>query len=188
MGGLGVFAWIAIGVVGGWTVSRLMVGADDDALRGTAAGMIGAVLAALGLRLLDPAPALGNVALDTSLTALAGSLWLAWLTCVAASGRRGDAGLQPDVHLTRSEGSDAAESLRPALTYAAAGDPTADQLLGHDAERYDDIGRLLAPTVAADLQGERRVTDTRVVTGFDAAGHRSSPDRVQVVTEWLRGR
>ena len=41
MGGLGVFAWLAIGTAAGWVISRLMVTAGDDALRGTAAGMIG---------------------------------------------------------------------------------------------------------------------------------------------------
>jgi heme exporter protein D len=33
MGGFGVFAWLAIGVAAGRVVSRLMVGAEDDALR-----------------------------------------------------------------------------------------------------------------------------------------------------------
>jgi hypothetical protein len=35
MSGLGVLAWIAIGAAAGWAVSRLMVGAERDALRGT---------------------------------------------------------------------------------------------------------------------------------------------------------
>lgn len=62
MSDLGVLAWIAIGSMVGWTVSRLMLDSKDDALRGTA-GMIGATLDGLGVRLLDVAvvsPPLGN--------------------------------------------------------------------------------------------------------------------------------
>jgi len=33
MGGLGVFTWLAIGSAAGRVISRLMVGAEDDALR-----------------------------------------------------------------------------------------------------------------------------------------------------------
>jgi uncharacterized membrane protein YeaQ/YmgE (transglycosylase-associated protein family) len=87
MGGLGVFAWLAIGAAAGWTVSRLMVRADDDALRGTAAGMVGAVLGGLGMRLVEWSPALMSNDLTTSVAALAGSLWLTWITCVVTSGR-----------------------------------------------------------------------------------------------------
>ena len=35
MGGVGVSAWLAIGVAAGWVIGRLMMGAEDDALRGT---------------------------------------------------------------------------------------------------------------------------------------------------------
>lgn len=62
MSDLGVLAWIAIGSMVGWTVSRLMLDSKDDALRGTA-GMIGTTLGGLGVRLLDVAvvsPPLGN--------------------------------------------------------------------------------------------------------------------------------
>ncbi len=87
MGGLGVFAWLAIGAAAGWTLSRLMVRAADDALRGTAAGMIGAILGGLGMRLVEWSPALVSNDLTTSVAALAGSLWLTWITCVVTSGR-----------------------------------------------------------------------------------------------------
>jgi hypothetical protein len=50
---MGVFGWLAIGVAAGWVISRLMVGAADDALRGTAARMIGGILGGLGGRLLE---------------------------------------------------------------------------------------------------------------------------------------
>jgi uncharacterized membrane protein YeaQ/YmgE (transglycosylase-associated protein family) len=87
MGGLGIFGWIAIGTIASWTVTRLMVGADDDALRGTAAGMIGAVLAGLGMRLLESRHATHSGGVNTLFAALAGSLWMTWITCVATSGR-----------------------------------------------------------------------------------------------------
>jgi uncharacterized membrane protein YeaQ/YmgE (transglycosylase-associated protein family) len=63
MSDFGVLAWIAIGSMVGCTVSRLMLDSKDDALRGTAAGMIGVTLGGLGVRLLDAAvvfPPLGN--------------------------------------------------------------------------------------------------------------------------------
>jgi uncharacterized membrane protein YeaQ/YmgE (transglycosylase-associated protein family) len=87
MGSLGVFAWLAIGAAAGWTISRVMVTAGDDALRGTGAGMIGAVLGGLGMRLFEWAPGLVSNDLNTSVAALAGSLWLTWTTCVVTSGR-----------------------------------------------------------------------------------------------------
>jgi uncharacterized membrane protein YeaQ/YmgE (transglycosylase-associated protein family) len=87
MGGLGVFLWLAIGAAAGLIISRLMVSAGDDALRGTAAGMIGAVLGGLGMRLFEWAPGLVSNDLNTSVAALAGSLWLTWITCVVTSGR-----------------------------------------------------------------------------------------------------
>jgi uncharacterized membrane protein YeaQ/YmgE (transglycosylase-associated protein family) len=87
MSGLGVFLWLAIGAAAGWVISRLMVTVGDDALRGTAAGMIGAVLGGLGIRLLEWAPGLVSNDLNSSVAALAGSLWLTWVTCVVTSGR-----------------------------------------------------------------------------------------------------
>ena len=96
MGGLGALAWIAIGAAAGWVISRLMVAAEDDALRGTAAGMIGGVLGGLGMQLLDSSPGTGRSDFGTSVAALAGSLWLTWITCVVTSGReRGSAGPPP---------------------------------------------------------------------------------------------
>jgi len=87
MGGLGVFVWLAMGAVAGWTISRLMGVAADDALRGTAAGMIGAVLGGLGMRVVEWSPGLASNGLTTSVAALAGSLWLTLITCVITSGR-----------------------------------------------------------------------------------------------------
>jgi hypothetical protein len=85
MGGFGVVGWLGIGAVGGWTITRLMVTAGDEGLRGTAAGVIGGVLGGLGMRLLGSLPGANN--LDAPLAALAGSLWLTWITCAVSSGR-----------------------------------------------------------------------------------------------------
>jgi hypothetical protein len=227
MESLGVFAWIGIGAAAGWTVTRLMVGAENDALRGTAAGMLGAVLGGLGLRLLDPSPVFGATPLNTSAAALAGALWMTWITCVVTSGRRRDARPPaPEIRLRRSDVVPGFDQGRPVLSYTAARDQLVDQLLrdamAHEAERYDEVGRrfdsvervlphggepelgklrvaltfwdgwidardsgwrsedgiaktdwpLLARIVAADLEGDRDVTDARVVTRFDAAAFR----------------
>jgi uncharacterized membrane protein YeaQ/YmgE (transglycosylase-associated protein family) len=87
MGGLGIFAWIAIGAIASWTVARLMVGAEDDALRGTAAGAIGAVLGGLGMQFLESRSATHSGGVNALFAALAGSLWMTWITCVVTSGR-----------------------------------------------------------------------------------------------------
>jgi hypothetical protein len=79
MGGFGVIAWLAIGVVAGWTITRLMVTSGDEGLRGTAAGMVGGILGGLAIP--------GANDLDILLAALAASLWLTWITCVVSSGR-----------------------------------------------------------------------------------------------------
>ena len=86
MGGLGVIAWLAIGTVAGWIVTRLMVTAGDDALRGTAAGVIGGVLGGLGMGLFESMSPGGND-LTMTFAAVAGSVWLTWITCVVTSGR-----------------------------------------------------------------------------------------------------
>ena len=236
MGGLGVFAWLAIGSAAGWVISRLMVGAEDDALRGTAAGMVGAVLGGLGMRLLEWAPGLVSNDLNTSVAALAGSLWLTWTTCVVTSGReRQSRPRTPDVRVARAEAVPNAENARPVLTYPAARDQLVDQLLrdamAHDHERYDEVGRrfdnieralpqgggpelgrlrvaltfwdawivarnrgwdpisgvaktewpVLARIVAADLEGNRDVTDIRVVARFDVGRHPSIGSRAQAL-------
>jgi hypothetical protein len=62
-----------------------MVTAGDEGLRGSAAGMIGGILGGLGMRLLGSLPRASN--LDVLLAALAGSLWLTWITCAVSSGR-----------------------------------------------------------------------------------------------------
>ena len=117
MGGLGVFAWLAIGSAAGWVISRLMVGAEDDALRGTAAGMVGGILGGLGMRLLDRSPAFGSNPLIAALAALAGSLWLTWLTCVVTSGRRRDSGApSPEARFAAREPTPRVEAARPALS------------------------------------------------------------------------
>jgi uncharacterized membrane protein YeaQ/YmgE (transglycosylase-associated protein family) len=87
MGGLGVLSWLAIGAVAGWTITRLMVSGGDEALRGTAAGLVGAILGGLGMHLLEPASSREANELNPLLAALAGSLWLTWITCVVTSGR-----------------------------------------------------------------------------------------------------
>ena len=86
MGGFGVFAWLGVGAAGGWIMTRLMVTAGDEGLRGTAAGMLGAILAGLGMRLLELSLPPAHD-LDMLFAALAGSLWLTWTTCVVTSGR-----------------------------------------------------------------------------------------------------
>jgi uncharacterized membrane protein YeaQ/YmgE (transglycosylase-associated protein family) len=241
MSGFGVLAWIAIGSVVGWTVSRLMVGAEDDALRGTAAGLIGAILGGLGMRLLD-AGAPGGTHLNSAVAALTGSLWLTWLTCVVTSGRRRDEGrTSPDAAAARSGQGARLGGARAMSTYTAARNALVDQLLrdamAHDAERYDEVGRrfatverelprgiapelsrlrvaltfwdawidarnrdwqpdggiakadwpLLARGVAADLEGDRDVTNARVVTRFDATATYSPPlNRVHALAARLR--
>jgi hypothetical protein len=241
MDGLGVFAWIATGAAAGWTVSRLMVGAEGDALRGTAAGMLGAVLGGLGMRLVEWSPGLVSNDLNTFVAALAGSLWLTWITCVVTSGRRRDA--TPPAAELRFERLGVAAELeegRSALTYTAARDQLVDQLLrdamAHDAQRYNDVGRrfdtieralphggapelgrlrvaltfwdgwidarnrgwqpntgiaktewpALARIVAADLEGDRDVTDIRVVARFDVGRHPSLGSRAQTLAARLR--
>jgi uncharacterized membrane protein YeaQ/YmgE (transglycosylase-associated protein family) len=241
MSGLGVLAWIAIGATAGWTLGRLMVGAEDDALRGTAAGMIGAILGGLGIGLLDPLPAPGNH-FDTSVAALAGSLWLTWTTCVVTSGRHARGTDRAPVHATRHDRTDHVEAARSIMTYAEARGELVEQLLrdamAHDAGRYHDVGRrfenierglprggrpdlgrlrvaltfwdgwidarnrgwqqpdggiaktewpLLARGVAADLEGNRDVTDARVTMHFDTAAAYPRPaSRVQVLAARLR--
>ena len=89
MSGFGVLLWMAIGSATGWVISRLMVLADDDALRGTAAGTIGGILGGFGARFLDASPAAGGDAPGAwmaALLALAGALWSTWTTCVVTSG------------------------------------------------------------------------------------------------------
>lgn len=241
MGGLGVFTWLAIGAAAGWTTSRLMVSAGDDALRGTAAGMIGAVLGGLGMRLLEWAPGLVSNDLNTSVAALAGSLWLTWITCVVTSGREHRSHPRtPAARVTRGQATPDAEKARSTLTYAVARGQLLEQLLkdamAHDAGRYDDIGRrfvsferelprgvtpelgklrvavafwdgwidarnrgwrpdsgiaktewpLLARSVAADLEGDRNVTDPRVVTRFDVGMHPSLGTRVHTLAARMR--
>jgi uncharacterized membrane protein YeaQ/YmgE (transglycosylase-associated protein family) len=240
MGGLGVFVWLAIGSAAGWIISRLMVGAEDDALRGTAAGMVGGILGGLGMRLLESSPALGPNDLNTSLAALAGSLWLTWITCVVTSGRRRDSATAPPEvrfapRVAAPVAAPEADGARPTLTYSAARDQLVEQLLrdamAHEAERYHEVGQrfdivecalprgatpelaklrvavafwdgwidarnrgwrpdrgigktewpLLARTVAADLEGDRDVTDARVVTRFDVGRHPSLGNRVQTL-------
>ena len=221
MGGLGVFAWLAVGVAAGWTVSRLMVGAEDDALRGTAAGMLGGILGGLGMRLVQSSPGLGANELESFVAALAGSLWLTWITCMVTSGRgRLQAAPLPEVRFAPRDAAPHAGAAAT-LTYGAARDQLVEQLLrdamAHESERYDEVGRrfdsvegalppgrspelgrlrvavafwddwirardrgwqpntgfaktewpLLARTVAADLEGNRDVTEWRLVARFD---------------------
>lgn len=236
MGGLGVFVWLAIGAATGWIISRLMVSGGDDALRGTAAGMIGAVLGGLSMRLIEWAPGLVSKDLNTTVAALAGSLWLTWATCVVSSGRERRAQPRtPQSRFPRREAAPNAEKVRPTVPYAAARDQLVDQLLrdamAHDRGRYDEVGRhfqelehvlprgdapdlgrlrvaltfwdgwidarnhgfqpgsgiaraewpVLARTVAADLEGNRDVTDVRVVARFDVGRHPSLGNRAHTL-------
>jgi uncharacterized membrane protein YeaQ/YmgE (transglycosylase-associated protein family) len=237
--GYGVLAWMAIGSTAGWTVSRLMVGAEDDALRGTAAGMIGATVGGLGMGLLGSA-APGASQLNGAVAALAGALWLTWLTCVVTSGRpRADGRLAPSAAVVRRYTN--AWLGGASKTYAAARNALVDQLLrdamSHDAGRYNEVGRRfdtverelprgaapelarlrvaltfwdgwinarnhgwqldggidkaewpsLARGVAADLEGDRDVTNALVVTRFDAVAEHSPPgNRVQALAARLR--
>jgi uncharacterized membrane protein YeaQ/YmgE (transglycosylase-associated protein family) len=122
MGGLGVLAWLAIGAAAGWTISRLMVSAGDDALRGTSAGMIGGVLGGLGMRYLESSsPGLTN-GLNASFAALAASLWLTWITCVVTSGREHRSRPRtPEVRFAPREVTPDAENARPTLAGVRAG-------------------------------------------------------------------
>jgi len=241
MGGLGVFLWLAMGAASGWVISRLLVSAGDEALRGTAAGMLGAVLGGLGMRLIEWAPGLISNDLNTSVAALAGSVWLTWITCVATSGReRRSRPRTPESRFARGESPLHAQAARPTVTYAVARNQLVDQLLrdamAHDSERYDEVGRrfdsveralphggapelgrlrvaltfwdawigarnhgwqpisgiakkewpVLARIVAADLEGDRDVTDIRVVGRFDVGRYPSLGNRAQALAASLR--
>jgi len=199
MGGLGVFAWLAIGAAAGWVISRLMVRATDDALRGTAAGMIGGILGGLGMRLLDPPPGLDADGLSTSAAALAASVWLTWITCVVTSGRQRGATLPPPgvpfvrgdaaAHDTRR-----VDSARSTLTYAAARDQLVDQLLrdamAHEAGRYDEVGRRFdslegaLPRGSAPELGRLRVAVAFWDGWIDARNRGWQPDRGIGRAEW----
>ena len=240
MGGLGVIAWLVIGSAAGWVISRLMVGADDDALRGTAAGMIGGLLGGLAMRLVDGSPEMGATQLSTLVGVLAGSICLTWVTRVATSRRdRNMPVAPPPVRFVSGDASARHREASP-LSYPAARDQVIDQLLrdamAHDAERYDDVGKyfdsvgrevpsgvepglvrlriamafwgewidardrgwrprggiakgdwpLLARTVAADLAGDRDVTDARLVPRFDVGGSASLGNRVQSIVARMR--
>jgi uncharacterized membrane protein YeaQ/YmgE (transglycosylase-associated protein family) len=231
MGGLGIFGWIAIGSVVGWTTSRLMLAREDEALRGTAAGMLGATLGGLGMRLLDSSGPTGNP-LTTAVAALAGSLWFTWVICVITSGReRDDTRIGANLRAAQSHIRARLQGAREMSTYAGARNALVEQLLrdamAHDAERYNELGRrfdaverevprgvapelarlrialtfwdawiearnegwqpdagiakaewpLLARSVAADLEGDRDVTNARIVTRFDAAAAYVPPGR-----------
>jgi hypothetical protein len=239
MSGFGVLAWMALGAAAGWAVSRLMVGAEDDALRGTAAGMIGGVLGGLGMRLLESA-ALGGTQLNSAAGALATSLWLTWLTCVVTSGRRrGEVRIAPAVTPARADTTAWRDGAREMSTYAATRNALVDQLLrdamAHDAAQYDEVGRRfdtverelprgaapelarlrvaltfwdawidarnrgwqldggiaksewpsLARSIAADLEGDRDVTNARVVTRFDTTPSPPPGNRVQALAARL---
>lgn len=247
MSGLGVLAWMPIGAVAGWAVSRLMVGAEDDALRGTAAGMIGAVLGGLAMGRLDSPLGISINNLNAFAAALAGSLWVTWITCVVTSGgQRSEWRLAPALRAllpvgTARVGTAHTEAGREMPAYVAARNVLVDQLLrdamAHDAERYEEVGRRfdtverelprgsapelarlrvalifwdgwidarnrgwqpdagiakaewpsLARCVAADLEGDRDVTNALVVTRFDAAAAYLPPgNRVQALAARLR--
>jgi uncharacterized membrane protein YeaQ/YmgE (transglycosylase-associated protein family) len=198
MGGLGVFAWLAIGAAAGWVISRLMVGAADDALRGTAAGTIGGILGGLGMRLLE-SPGLTANALDTSVAALAGSLWLTWITCVVTSGRQRAPAPRPprvrfEVRGATPHDTSRVDTPRPTLTYAAARDQLVDQLLrnamAHEAERYDEVGRCFdsvegaLPRGAAPELGRLRVAIAFWDGWIEARNRGWRPDRGIGKAEW----
>ncbi len=123
MGGFGVLAWIGIGAAAGWVISRLMVSAEDDALRGTAAGMVGGIFGGLAMRLIHASPATGGHLVNASFGALAGSLWLTWIVCVVTSGHWRDSETpRSEVRVTVRDPAPEIESARPALSYGAARD------------------------------------------------------------------
>jgi len=199
MDGLGVFGWIVLGAAGGWVISRLMVRADDDALRGTAAGTLGGILGGLGMRLLDSSPGLATNDFSTYVAALAGSIWLTWITCVVTSRREANSG--PPAPGLRFDRRDAAlhktahvDGAVRALTYATARDRLVDQLLrdamAHDAERYDDVGRSFdsveraLPHGAAPEFGRLRVAIAFWDGWIDARDRGWRPDRGIAKGEW----
>jgi hypothetical protein len=241
MTGSGLILWIPIGASSGWLVSRLMVSADDDALRGTAAGMIGAVLAGLGAGLVYGPDAAGRAGQTMLFMSLAGALWMTWITCVLTAGRRprvDSAGLAP--RNVTPDGATHVSDGRTPMTYATAREELVDGLLtdaiAHDAGRFGAIGRhfravedriphgaapqvgklhvalafwdgwmdardhdwrtnvgiaqsewpTLARSVAADLEGDRDVSDMRVVRRFDMTAHPSPATRVQDLAARLR--
>jgi hypothetical protein len=85
MTGADMLLWIAIGVVGGWGTAVLVAGRGGNASRGTAAGLIGALLGGFGARGL---PQSGGGHLSELVAALAGSLLLGVTVSVATSRRR----------------------------------------------------------------------------------------------------
>jgi uncharacterized membrane protein YeaQ/YmgE (transglycosylase-associated protein family) len=76
---------IVLGVVVGWMVSVLLSVPDDRRVFPAAAGVVGAVLAALVIPALAHAPAGGTLFGGTS--ALAGALWFSGAACMAAVSR-----------------------------------------------------------------------------------------------------
>jgi uncharacterized membrane protein YeaQ/YmgE (transglycosylase-associated protein family) len=143
MTGVEMLLWIAIGLVGGWATARLVAGPGGNASRGMAAGLIGALLGALGTRALSP---FGNDSLNASVAALAGSLWLGLIVSVVTSRRRRGAGwLAPGndaVHVTVATPLTSEEHM---LSHGTARNSLVGDLLkdasAYEPGRYDEIGR-----------------------------------------------
>jgi uncharacterized membrane protein YeaQ/YmgE (transglycosylase-associated protein family) len=141
MSGVDVLLWIVIGLVGGWATAHLVAGAGRS--RGMAAGLIGALLGALGTRAV---PAFGPDSLNASLAAVTGSLWLGLIVSIVTSRwRRRAERLAPGndaVHVTVAT---SLTSEGHMLTYGTARNSLVGELLkdaaAHEAGHYAEIGR-----------------------------------------------
>jgi uncharacterized membrane protein YeaQ/YmgE (transglycosylase-associated protein family) len=195
MGGVGVLSWIAIGAAAGWVISRLMVTAEDDALRGTAAGIVGGLLGGLAMRLLASPSGPGEDHLNTSVAVLGGSLWLTWITSVITSGRDGrPAAAAPSVRFVSTDEATRAEDAQPQLGYAAARDRLVDQLrsdaIAHEAEHYGEVGRRFQSVQRVMPQGGRpELAKLKVAVAFwgdwiDARDRGWPPDAGITKAEW----
>jgi uncharacterized membrane protein YeaQ/YmgE (transglycosylase-associated protein family) len=122
-----ILLWIVIGLGAGWATGALTLGKDSRRSRELSAGLIGAFLGPLVLRLLDSAATVG--ALTASLAALAGALWLAWIVCIVASGDVAATSLDEETDMSYGN---ARNSLVAALLKDAA---------AHEAGRFDEVGR-----------------------------------------------
>ena len=135
---MNILLWIMIGAGAGWATSKLMLSSSRSRLiAGTLAGVVGALLGGIGMRLLDSAS--GGDHVNTAAAAVAGALWLAWIVCVVTFSRR------PDERRSLELGTVHLRGGSDMLTYGAARDVLVEQLLSdaaaHEAERYDEVGR-----------------------------------------------
>ena len=141
--------WLLIGLGGGALLAALLPHAASTGrstavrrqLAVTAAGAIGAVLAARGLVLGIPAAAADS--LTTAAAALAGSLWVASAVGIALVRRRRGDDSHADM-VARARARTPVHGFGYDATRQAMVDGFAADAIAHDAGRYADMGRWFA--------------------------------------------